>query len=300
MIKKKIQILSAHLVIFLVCACGHAQVQTSFPVNRTSNSLFWRVSGNGLTSPTYLYGTFHLMCKDDINIGANARHAIEGADEVYFELDMDDPSTLLGGVFIMNMQGKQTLKDLYTKDEYEFVLHFLKDSLGIPAMMAERLKPALTESFIYPKLLACKTMSGVDETLVKIASSAKKEIKGLETVKEQGAVFDSIPYSVQAKSLYETLTHFIAYKGDFAKMVAAYRRQELDTLNLASGADTLMDKYNYLLLDKRNVKWVAELKTLMPQKALFVAVGAGHLPGKMGLINLLREQGYKVEPIENK
>ena len=61
-----------------------------------------------------------------------------------------------------------------------------------------------------------------------------------------------------------------------------------------------MMQYEDILLNNRNYNWVEKLKKLMPGKSLVVAVGAGHLPGDKGVINLLRKAGFTVTPIANK
>src|SRR5687767_4780321 len=80
-------------------------------MNNDNNTLLWQVSGKDLVKPSYLFGTFHLLCKDDINFSAQLRSAIQYADEIYMELDMDDPSGLLSGLLYMNMKDGKKLKD---------------------------------------------------------------------------------------------------------------------------------------------------------------------------------------------
>ena len=139
----------------------------------------------------------------------------------------------------------------------------------------------------------------MEEAIMGIAKTEKKEIKGLETVQEQGAVFDSIPYEVQAKGLYQAIDSLAVYGVYFNKMLQVYKRQQLDSLAEDIATDETLKAYNYLLLDKRNINWVDQLKTTMPKQPVFVAVGAGHLVGNKGLINLLQNAGYTVTPLKN-
>ena len=283
-------------VLFTKCK---AQNLPPLPANADNNSLLWQVSGNGLKAPSYLFGTFHLMCAEDIQLSAQLTEAVKRSSTVYFELDMDDPATMLGGMFIMNMKNGQTLKGLYSEAQYLRIEKFITDSLGMPMMLMQRIKPSLIEALLYPKLLKCKKTSGMEEAIMGIAKTEKKEIKGLETVQEQGAVFDSIPYEVQAKGLYQAIDSLAVYGDYFNKMLQAYKRQQLDSLAEDIATDETLKAYNYLLLDKRNINWVAQLKTTMPKQPVFVAVGAGHLVGNKGLINLLQNAGYTVTPIKN-
>ena len=84
-------------------------------------------------------------------------------------------------------------------------------------------------------------------------------------------------------------------------MVQVYKSQQLDSIQLMLNKPEfgVADKME-ILLDKRNVNWVKQLKTILPEKNIFMAVGAGHLVGKMGLIELLKREGYTLRPILNK
>lgn len=287
--------------ILLLASCNAQTQAPKLQTNKDDNSLLWEVSGNGLKQPSYLFGTFHLMCKDDIHLGEQLRKAINASDEMYLEMDMDDPALLLGGMLLMNMKEGKQLKDFYTEEEYRKIESFFADTLGTPIGMLQRMKPMLLESLLYPKMMACKTMSGVEEELMKLAKDGKKEIKGLETMEFQAAVFDSIPYDEQAKELLKTIDSLPQYRKYFDVMLSVYKNQQLTQMEtLFNKTEFGMVEHNDILLDNRNKNWVAQLKVIMKAKAVFVAVGAGHLPGKMGVIALLKQEGFTVRPLLNK
>ena len=278
----------------------HAQ-QPVFVKQKNNNTLLWKVSGHGLTQPSFLFGTFHLLCKDDIHFSNPLREAVKDCHEIYMELDMDDPSTLLGGMLYMNMTGDKKLSDLYTPEEYKKLENYFSDSLNTPLALLQRAKPYFLAALFYPKMMKCKTPSGVEEELVGLAKEDKKEIKGLETIQFQASVFDSIPYQWQAKELMKNIDSFSFYKNEFEKMVRLYKNQQLDSIQNMDAADEFgSDKYDDLLLKNRNKNWVKQLDSIMKNESVFVAVGAGHLGGEYGLINLLKKQGYKVDPLLNK
>lgn len=287
--------------IFLLASCNAQTQAPKLQTNKDDNTLLWEVSGNGLKQPSYLFGTFHLMCKDDIHLGEQLRKAINASDEMYLEMDMDDPALLLGGMLLMNMKEGKQLKDFYTDEEYKKVESFFADTLGTPIGMLQRMKPMLLESLLYPKMMACKTMSGVEEELMKLAKAGKKEIKGLETMEFQAAVFDSIPYAEQAKDLLKTIDSLPQYRQYFDTMLTVYKNQQLTQMEtLFNKTEFGMEDNKDILLDNRNKNWVGQLKVIMKAKAVFVAVGAGHLPGKMGVIALLKQEGFTVRPLLNK
>ena len=150
-------------------------------------------------------------------------------------------------------------------------------------------------------MMPCKTVSGIEEELMKMAKQQKKEIKGLETIEFQSAVFDSIPYEEQAKELLKSIDSMSTYQKYFDTMMTVYKTQQLTEIEkLFKDTEFGMEDHQDLLLNDRNKNWVNQLKIIMKDETVFVAVGAGHLVGKEGLINLLREEGYTLKPILNK
>jgi len=286
------------MIFFMGCK---AQSESSFDVKKDGNTLLWRVSGNDLKQPSFLFGTFHLLCKEDIHFSDALKRAIKSSDEIYMEMDLDDPSTMLSGMLYMNMKDGKKLQDLYTPEEYQRLQNYFSDTLQMPMMMFQKAKPYFLVALLYPKMMNCATPAGIEEELMKIAKEDKKEIKGLETMQFQASVFDSIPYEWQAKELLKNIDSFSVYKNEFEQMLDLYKKQELDSMrNMITKSEFGSEKYEDLLLNDRNKNWVKQLKGIMKNKSVFVAVGAGHLVGDFGLINLLRKEGYKVEPLENK
>ena len=289
------------LPFLLIFQCCRSQPSVSLPTQSGSNTLLWEITGKGLKQPSYLFGTFHMMCKDDIKFSDNLLTALKNSEEVYFEMDLDDVANTLGAMMFMNMKDGKTLKDLYTEAEYKKLEVFFKDSLRTNLSMFQKMKPSFLEAFIYPKMLSCKNMSGVEQELLKEAGKTKKEIRGFETIAFQASVFDSIPYPSQAKSLLNSIDSISNYKVFFEKMVKVYLSQETSKLEamLSDKAFGMQDGLE-ILLDKRNINWVAQLKTILPKTNIFMAVGAGHLVGEKGVIELLKKEGYKLRPIANK
>lgn len=282
---------------FLGC---QAQNNKGLATNEDNNTLLWEISGKNLKQPSYLFGTFHLMCKEDINFSANLQAAMKAADEVYFEMDLDDPANTLGALFLMNMKEGTTLKDLYTEEEFARLNNFFKDSLSMPMAMLQKMKPLFLEALLYPKLMDCKNMSGIEQELLAMAQKDKKEIKGFETMAFQASVFDSIPYKTQASSLLKTIDSLSTYKVYFAKMLEVYKTQKIDSIqSLFSESEYGQAENMDILLTKRNQNWVEQLKTILKTKSVFIAVGAAHLVGDDGLITLLRKEGYTLTPIQN-
>jgi len=286
-----------------LAACSQKTKSKASPA--TTNTLLWRISGKNLSKPSYLFGTMHMLCGDDITLSDSLKAAIQSSDNVYLELEMDNMFEMMGAMQHMNMKGDTTLSDLLTKTEYQKVkAYFDEKGSMIPFAMLETFKPMLAASLIAEQQTktTCDNMVAMEQLIMQEAKEADKKIKGLETMNFQLEIFDKIPYKLQAKQLYEMITKSDDTTGadDLTVLTNAYRNQQLEKLGeMTMKEDMGIKNFTELLLYKRNENWAKKLQTLMTDHSLVVAVGAGHLPGKRGVISLLRQAGYKVEPVRN-
>ena len=272
-----------------------------------NNTLLWKVSGNGLTRPSYLFGTIHMLCADDALLSDQMRKIIRKADEVYFEVDLDNLFEMLAVMTKMKMNGDTTLQDLLSKEDYEKVKDYFESKGSmLPFSMLETYKPILALSTLEESSMECESTAMMEQVIMREAKLNEKKVKGLETMSYQAGVLDSIPYKLQAEQLVSYINEMSKNgnkkeETELGEMMKAYKSQNLEKLEaLMMKTDMGIGNFTEVLLYKRNRNWVAKLKNLMPEKSLLVAVGAGHLPGEKGVINLLRKAGYTVTPIENK
>lgn len=279
----------------------HAQtVSNTLKNNTDDNTLLWEIRGNGLTSPSYLYGTFHLLCTEDVHFSTSLKHAISNSSEVYLELDLDDPSVLLGAIMLMNMKDGKKLKDLYTAEQYKRVSDYFKDSLQTPIGLFQGMKPGFLMALLYPKMMPCSNTTSVEEEIMKLAKENNIAINGLETMAFQASMFDSISYEKQATELLQAIDSMEKSKVYFGLMLNAYKNQQLNQIEkIINDPEFGVEENQDILLDKRNKNWIVQLKEIMKKNSVFTAVGAGHLVGKNGLIALLRAEGFTVKGLEN-
>src|SRR3954454_22299287 len=104
-----------------IAACSQAPKTKATPSATGNNTLLWRISGKNLQKPSYLFGTMHMICANDIELSDSLRSAIKNTDKVYLELDMDDMFQMLGAMSHMTMRDDTTLADLLSRDEYKKV-----------------------------------------------------------------------------------------------------------------------------------------------------------------------------------
>lgn len=264
---------------------------------QTPKTLLWKVSGNGLTQPSYVFGTIHITC--DATLKPKVLDALEKTQQVCLELDMDDPSLQMVMMAGINMKNGQRLDSLLSAKDFATVDAFLKKHLGYSAKMVNTMKPFMVTAMLYPKMLTCP-MQSVEQELMKVAKSQNEAIIGLEKVLEQMAVFDAIPYKEQAQELVKLAEKGIEFNGsETEKMLACYAKEDLDALmELFKSSETqFYAQFEEELLNKRNRNWQSRLPKIMAEKPTFIGVGAAHLPGKDGVLQLLKDLGYTVEPV---
>ena len=272
---------------------------------KESKTLLWEITGNGLQKPSYLFGTIHMICSEDAVLSDSLRTAIHNSDAVYFEVDMDNLFEMLGVMRKMKMRNDTTLADLLSKEDYSKVRKYFEDKGSIlPFSTLETYKPLLAASMLMEAGTGCSSPQAMEEVIMKEAKGYGKNVKGLETMAYQLSIFDTIPYKMQALQLVKYVDE--VGKGEneskeYEKLLQAYREQDLSKLEaFTRSTDMGISGFTDILLYNRNRNWVEKLQGILPDKSLVIAVGAGHLPGENGVINLLRKAGFTVKPVPNK
>jgi len=271
-----------------------------FTVNaqKLEKGLLWKISGNGLAKPSYLYGTMHITC--DATLNEYILAALDVTDQLYLELDMDDPNMQTEMMGTMAMKDGVTMKSLTTPEDYKIVDEFLKVNTGASADMLGTFKPFMVTAILYPKMIDCPAKS-YEMSLVEVAKEQKEEVYGLETVAEQLAVFDAIPYKEQMDELVKTAKdNMVKDKKELSEMMALYNTKDLNALLafMDKSENKMMASHNDVLLVNRNKNWIPKMEAIAKAKPTFFGVGAAHLAGENGVIKLLRKKGYKVEAVK--
>lgn len=271
--------------------------------------LLWKVSGNGLDKPSYIFGTHHvapLSMKDSI---AGMTEAMNGTSQVYGELVMEDmmkPEMLMKMQQAMMLPTDTTLKSLFTQAQYDSIASVVKENIGMELAMFDKLKPAALNAQL-AVVLSVKALKGynpqeqLDTWFQTQAKQAGKKVGGLETMESQiNILYNSQSLKRQAQQLYCSATH-IDYGIDMTRRLAeAYLNQDLDKLleiteeKMGNACDSTSEEEEALIYG-RNANWAKQMPGIMKQASTLFVVGAGHLPGEHGVLKLLEKQGYTVE-----
>ncbi|MDX1907128.1 MAG: TraB/GumN family protein [Bacteroidia bacterium] len=283
----------ALIVLCCIALTGSAQTPTE-------NTLLWEISGPGVRKSSFLFGTIHVMPRDSFYIPASLERIIPQTEQLVLEIPVDlKPADMMAVLSGMMMPKGQELQTLMPDSSYRAFVQFVTDSLDQHIKTYSRLKPIYSSQQISLKYCMDGQTESYEMYLNKRYKKDKKEVSGLETLQEQLRMLDEIPMEDQVAGLAE-----IAYAphemcDQFAELVSAYRNQDLTRLA------TLMEEEDgenweqtkTTLLDDRNQKWISLISELIRKNTVLIAVGAGHLGGEYGVVNLLRQAGYEVKPV---
>lgn len=259
--------------------------------------LFYEITGNGLESPSYLFGTIHIICEDDFYLGQNVHDKVIEAQKLVLEIDLDDPNMMQVVFANINNPSGEKITDYLDEDQFQATQQFLLENAAVDIGMMKSMRPFMLLSMLYPKMLECETKA-YELELMKIAKENEMPVLGLESIEDQLSVFESIPLDEQYKNLYDYVSDFEKGRKEFKKLIETYSSKDIERMVEMVGESPEYKNYQDIMLDNRNSKWIAPMKAMMEEGKMFFAVGAGHLGGEKGLLSLLKKEGYNISLLE--
>jgi uncharacterized protein YbaP (TraB family) len=266
-----------------------------------NNSLLWEISGNGLKSSSYLFGTYHLVGKNLIDSLPEIRNRFNTCSAVVGELILDS-TMVMKLVPYMIAPDSLTLDKIFTPEEYQQITACIKEVLHFDGSTFDRLKPSAVDMMITTS--SAPTITGpknppIDMYFQQEGKRRNEKVIGLETLQQQAEMLLNTPIDEQKKQLLKTVQKKDKLKANALKMYEMYRHQDLTALGkLIENNDEQTPEQTDKLLKDRNLNWITQLPAIMQEQATFIAVGAGHLVGDYGLIKQLRLKGYTVKPVK--
>ncbi|MBR5169786.1 MAG: TraB/GumN family protein [Muribaculaceae bacterium] len=274
--------------------------------------LLWKVTGNGLGRPSYILGTYHFAPASMIDKIPGMQQAFEGCDIVIGEINKEemmgqDAQTKMA--MAMMAPSDSTLDKLFTPEEYaivEGVFNKYFGGMGVTLSQMNMLKPSAI-SVQMQAMQAVKYFPNFNENeLIDMAVQTRanemgRPSEGFETIQEQIDLLFGTPLTEQAKGLLEACQKDDLFVVQSSAIVEAYMAQDLSKIEeILSDPEIGGDDPEAMdaLIYDRNRNWAPKLIAIMPERACLVCVGAGHLPGDQGLLQLLRNEGYTVEPMK--
>lgn len=285
----------------LVCLCLLMSLTVSFSASAQYQSLCWRISGNGLKAPSYIYGTMHVSDKRVFNFGDKANKAFAESKAYAMELDPEKAMSM-GTLTKMIMTDGNKISKLIPDSDYQFLDSIVKITSGFGMALFNSMEPIIVSAILdeYGMGMTSSDTSNMDQEMdmyfYKKAKKDKKKVIGIETVDEQIGALHSLNYKEQADLLIQSIQDIKkgAQSSD-ADLMKYYLAQNLDSLYAMSDDQQMPPKLYKAMITDRNINMADRIAVFIHKQSTFIGVGAMHLPGDGGVIALLRKKGYTVE-----
>jgi uncharacterized protein YbaP (TraB family) len=256
-------------------------------------SLLWEVKTKEGKTCSYLFGTIHAINENQFYFPKKLEKIASKCDAICLEIVGD------GTYFDKLMMNNKSLKDLFTKTQLDTIHLWAEQFLFMkPNQFDENFsqtKPFLLLQFILNSSLP-KNFKSYELEFEKMAQKNKQELLGLETVDFQLSLFDNMSLEDQVKMVMESLRDEKNAKYKFEEMQQVYLEQNLDQLyKMTKDESTTL---NRSFLEDRNMDWIPKIEEITKNKIVFIAVGAAHLAGPEGVIELLINKGFQVLPVK--
>ncbi len=272
-----------------------------------SAQVLYKVEGNGLKEPSYIFGTHHLA-PVSVATDFGAAELFNKAGQVVGEIDMtqDQMKMQMAMQPYMMAPADSTLSKVLPKDQYDSLNDSFKKWAPMPGLdlsMLEPMKPMVVSTMVTVGITAKEVpdfnpAEQLDTWFQTTGKSEGKAIIPLETAEQQAALlFNFTPIALQAEALTELLKEPEKSVETARKLTQAYMKQDLNAMLELSREDDEHPEFMEALLDKRNANWLTKLPAIFDNGSTFVAVGALHLAGDKGVVEGLRKLGYTVTPV---
>lgn len=269
----------------------------SLAQQKPASSLLWKISGKGIQAPSYIFGTFHIMCKTDFTISPALEEKIKTAKQFYGELDMDDPGMQMSLLSKMRLQ-ETSLSQLLGEADYKAVSDSFQRITGMSFQLFNQFSPFMPLSMLAVSSIKCTDRIQPETAFMQIAQKNQLPVLGLETVEDQLNAINAQPLDSQVLALKNTVLNYDSVRQMMVKMIDIYKQNNTEKLYrflMENGGGS--GNFETAMLITRNKKWIPVIKKAITDQPSFFAVGAGHLGGQQGIIALLKKEGYTLTPV---
>lgn len=265
--------------------------------------LLYEISGKGLNRPSYILGTHHAVPVSSLTQVDNVFRCYNRCDAVVGEIVVADDTAMVARMSEAAMMNG-LITDFISVDDAVLLDSLLYQVVGLRLNDVAHLRPAMIQN-IYEMTLYEQAFpdrddnTAMDSFFQQIAIEQGKSVFGLETIDQQiDLLFRSHTVQDQAKILMNTVKHGDNIRADVEKLNRLYLRGDIDSLYdwLIEMDDYSVDDIDRLVVG-RNKAWIDKLERYIGETSCFIAVGALHLPGKTGVLELLRKRGYRVKAV---
>lgn len=281
--------------IFLICA--------TFSISygqKIENAIFWEVSGNGLPTSSYIYGTVKFISSQDYFLGKNVKIKLKES-EIFATETLLDHHSLHELNKAAHLPHHQSVKDLLPSEQYNNLKKIFSNRLKVSNLKFDMVYSQFKPVVLSTTMTRLSLGKAVKYYEIELAAMARKNgllTLGLETASREISALEAYSQDNQIKALSHTIDNFDKQLEDYNELIKAYKVGDLHkTLEYTLHPSENDEDFRVSFFDKRNAEWVPHMEKYMKESTSFFAIGTAHLADENGLINLLRKQGYTVKPL---
>ncbi|MCH8545556.1 MAG: TraB/GumN family protein [Cryomorphaceae bacterium] len=262
-----------------------------------AQGLLYKVEGNGLKQPSFIFGTMHMICAEDFVMPDELPQALQATKLLYLEMDITDTTmqqTMMSKLIDPAMEENYTM---LSQETTEIIDQILVNALNIEFKQLKIMKPIIVSMMLVQASFPCSDIKSFETALVDMAKEQGIPIKALETLDFQLGLFDEVSIEDQLKMLESMAMNHHNAAAEYRMLTDAYTSGNIDKILQITKKDPTFSGFDDLILGDRNEEWLKKLPAIMKQSPSFIAVGAAHLPGDKGILEGLKKMGYKVKPL---
>lgn len=267
-------------------------------VAKNNNSLLWSIEKEG-HQKSYIYGTMHMIEPEYYNFSDYLKQLVTSSDKIVMEIG-GEPNPLEAYNLMILDSGR--VEDYFTKEQLSQLIEFMDRQLNTSPkefrQKYSKMKPFLILQTITQAYFSKNAVS-YDLNIMQLASQNNKPIDGFETMEEQLSFFDQIPSKDMATLIMTSIDNFENEKKETLKLQKLYAKQKVEKLiPLMNKQSPELMAFEDIFLNNRNKKWIPKIDQFTTNNKCFIAVGAAHLFGENGLLELLNKEKYKITPLQ--
>ena len=263
-------------------------------MKKQRQTLLWKIEGKKATENSYVFGTMHVKDRRAFRFKDEVEKSILECQAYAAEFNLEEATHNLSSDS-MDLPVGQTLDQIIPPKKYKKIRKVFLKSTGLDIDFFKYSKPMLVTNMLSEAILSSDMPDSLDIHLWKFAKENGKITLGIETVAEQLEIMNKIPLDYQIKSLVSAGKNFSKFRKQILKLTTQYENGNLQQLYKTSKKG--LGSIRKVMLYDRNFLMADRIDKIIKEQSTFIAIGAGHLAGKKGVLRLLKHAGNVVKPI---
>jgi len=258
--------------------------------------MIWKIYKNNSEVIHYIMGTMHMSTHEAFTYADMAKKYIGRSSRYIAEMDLGsvNPNDVLASCLLPD---NQNLSLLFRPKSFNKIVKIFKKSFDIDISLYDTYSPFYINNLLTDKAMKKTYSQALDHYLWGYAVESQKEMGGLETFEDQKFIISQIPIEIQLKALKSCAKNPALFRKKIIHLNSLYKAGDVKQLYKSSKRN--MGALRKLMIYDRNHTMTQRLLGNLKSEVTFVAVGAAHLPGKEGMLSLIKKAGFKVKLLKS-